>query len=1703
MNKSGERNLAALFFLRRLNFPLSTPLRCVPIALRCPATLHEPLHMRNLLRTVILLATAAVTLPAHAGRYPAAGSQTFTFADGTTNLGDTSVVNSSFVGTYTKVMTNKLLLGNRAWSGNSGSWRIPNLDVGAAVESFDATFTAGMFKSSGTQQPGKGWALNFGPIPASGHGTGDLGFTMANGIVISFDTYAETTNDIPSIEVYCNNTSIGNFLSTGLVPTSTVSSGTFTLTNPVTGGTTSALQYNAAAATIQTAMRLVSGWNAVTVTGSAGAWTVNHGAVGSYADPTGNGALLAGPTAGTLMTPGLGGVIVTNTQDGNATTNEIWTIGLVSRGFLYDATQRNVSIHWDYDGLDLTYNSQTIFTNLATPGFAPASGHTFCFTASTAGGAQDTYLDDVVLSTTPAGPPNTGLIISEFVAENSSGLEDEDMDSPDWIEIYNGANASVNLGGYKLTNGTTTWTFPSTTLAAYGHLVVYASGKDRSTNPALYHTNFTLLKTGGTVSLLNPANSAVSSYTYPNQTEDVSYGTKYQGGAIGFLDTASPGAATLYSYIVAPNGPAEDLIWSREGGIITGATPVSVTAPLAPGSVVRYTTDNTIPNAGSTLYTTTLNPSTTTTYRARVFTPGYLPGDVSSRTFLLIDASLSNYNTSGQPFKSHLPLVVLDSFGVNVDGVTDQAQARPHRLTYGVVIDKDVTGYASITSPTVDFQGRGGTHVRGDSSGGFAQKSYAWETWGNDNDDKAASILGMPADSDWALYGPYTDKSFFRNFIIYSKMRELHGGNNGYGMRVKLCEVIYNQDVNQAISYNDYRGVYVLMERIKRGKDRIDIAKLNSIATNPALISGGYIWRVDRLSADGNTALPDGMHSHTPNTLNAAQTTYLTNYINALHAALYGANFADPILGYAPYLNVQSFIDNWWFVEIAKQIDGYRLSTYFYKDRTGKTSAAPIWDYNLSLGNADYLFGDQPTGWYWNQTDSYWWARLRQDPNYEIQLWDRYWELRRGIFQQTSILGYIDQLASQALNGSTTAVTNNMSLAAGQPSTLENSVMRHYRKYPILGVYVWPNAAGVASRIYYNSNGNSTTGEIDWMKNWLVQRFAWIDDQNFGSGTTIMRPPIFSNYGGNVSSGATLTITPYTGTAPGGYSYGTGTLYYTTDGSDPRAGAAPPTEFTLIAPNPAIKWLVPSGTNGGTTLTAAAGANQWTTYTDPPNIANWTTATAGIGYDNNPDYLPHIGANGNTGSQMFNINATAYARVTFNIADQATLDNIDVLKLGIKYDDGFIAYINGVAVVGRNDTHATVTSNPPFAIASAIANEAVAVTYEDNDITTLGKPALRIGTNVLAIHCLNGADATSSDLLMSPKLTYYPPGGSGGSGGIAYTGPITLNSSQTVKARLLSGATWGPITTAEFVVNAVPASAANLVVSEFLYNPTAATIAEANAGYGDNDFEYVELMNVGPAAIDLTGCNLAGGITFDFDIASPTTLTLQPGQRILVVANSDAFNVRYTPGPTVKIAGVFGGSLSNQGENFTVLAANGNTIASITYDIIEPWPVQPLGAGFSLVLNNPISGATYGATAWRSSAQLGGTPGAVAGAAFAGSPSGDTDGDGYSDYLEYALGNFQSTPGTGNRPITAMQNFTVATVTSPYLTFSYRRNNAADGVNYTVQLSTNLTAWDGTPAAVTYVGTVNNGDGTSTVTHRATNPFNAATPQFMRLRVAP
>ncbi|MEO7318562.1 MAG: CotH kinase family protein, partial [Chthoniobacteraceae bacterium] len=808
-----------------------------------------PAQSTRQLRAAVLFTTLISCLLLFAVSRLHAGSYSQDFSAGTLETqiiggGDTSTLSSSSPST-TRIRIwapgNKALQMMSPLGGNSASWKMPDLDPGKEIQSFDATFNAGTYRTSPAAVPGAGWSLNFGAIP-SGYGTGDGGFSMPNGIVIAWDIFNNGAGDNPSIEVFCAGVSVGNSPSTTLTDLPLPDGGTFTLTNPASGGTTGSIAFNAAATTVQAAMRAIVGWEVATVTGgSGGPWSINHGVVGAYSDPVSDTSGILPPNSTTFN--------ITKTAAGTATTNEQWSIA--QRAY----RPRAVSIHWDSNGLDVSVNGSAIFTDLPTPGFAPAAGNKFAFSARCeASNTMDFFLDDVVLATSPLPQLETGgPVISEFMADNSATLEDEDADSPDWIEIFNGQNATVNLVGWRLTNAPgnhAMWTFPSISMAPYTYKIVYASGKNRTIATGQLHTNFTLQKESGYLALVKPDGVTIATeFTYGAQYKDVSYGEKGAARTLGYMQPATPGVKASYGTPQAAGGPAEDVVWSHTGGIITGPTAVTIGTPVAAGSVVTYTLNNSIPQSSSAAYGAAFNVTASTNLRARVFTPGMLAGPVSSRTFLLIDSSLTNYNGSGQVFSSNIPVIVFDSFGSALDG--ENGGSRPPRYTYAVVIDRNpLTGRASLTGLS-DFQGRSGTHVHGESSAGFPQRSYNWETWDNADADKKVSFLGMPADSDWILHGSFSDKSVMRNHLVFSMMREMHP--DYIASRSRQVEVFFNQEAGQPVSYADYRGVYTLLEKIARGKDRVDVQKLNNLATAPAALSGGYIFKKDKVDA-GSTA---------------------------------------------------------------------------------------------------------------------------------------------------------------------------------------------------------------------------------------------------------------------------------------------------------------------------------------------------------------------------------------------------------------------------------------------------------------------------------------------------------------------------------------------------------------------------------------------------------------------------------------------------------------------------------------------------------------------------------------------------------------------------------------------------------------------------------------------------------------------------------
>lgn len=215
--------------------------------------------------------------------------------------------------------------------------------------------------------------------------------------------------------------------------------------------------------------------------------------------------------------------------------------------------------------------------------------------------------------------------------------------------------------------------------------------------------------------------------------------------------------------------------------------------------------------------------------------------------------------------------------------------------------------------------------------------------------------------------------------------------------------------------------------------------------------------------------------------------------------------------------------------------------------------------------------------------------------------------------------------------------------------------------------------------------------------------------------------------------------------------------------------------------------------------------------------------------------------------------------------------------------------------------------------------------------------------------------------------------GSGNPRGLLYTEPIPLNGPVVVRARARSASgQWSALVK----VSLAPEGTNPLRITEVMYHPANASPAEAAAGFGADDFEYIELTNTGEEPVDLTGVRFTEGVRFDFTGRPPSSLG--PGERVLVVADPQAFATRYPTVPAAKVAGSYTGRLANNGERLRLEDAAGRVLAAFRYDDSDGWPLEADGSGHALVplvLEDQADGRLDRAASWRASAHVGGSPG--------------------------------------------------------------------------------------------------------------------------------
>ena len=336
-------------------------------------------------------------------------------------------------------------------------------------------------------------------------------------------------------------------------------------------------------------------------------------------------------------------------------------------------------------------------------------------------------------------------------------------------------------------------------------------------------------------------------------------------------------------------------------------------------------------------------------------------------------------------------------------------------------------------------------------------------------------------------------------------------------------------------------------------------------------------------------------------------------------------------------------------------------------------------------------------------------------------------------------------------------------------------------------------------------------------------------------------------------------------------------------------------------------------------------------------------------------------------------------------------------------------------------------------------------------------------------------------------------GGSLNSVAIAYTNAFPVNQLQTVKARARNNTTgeWSPITEATFNLTAQPASSNNLVIAEFMYHPPKPTAAEAAAGITDTEtFEFVRLMNIGVAPVDLSGVQFTIGITFNFGNGSIRYVS--PGASVLIVNKLNSFQTRYGHAYDSLVSGEYSGNLSNGGERLRLQAADGSTIQDFVYDDAAPWPTAADGKGPSLILRNPSSNPNHGlATNWMASSMPGGMPGGTANPetystwrnllwdssvstnnTVAG-PYADPDGDGLNNLAEYIYGLNPVQVDAAPKLVPAVETINAA----PHLTVSLHLSGGASDVTAIPQFSSNLVAWSNNPAILQLLQSVPGDDG--------------------------
>ncbi|MDB3906109.1 CotH kinase family protein [Crocinitomicaceae bacterium] len=443
----------------------------------------------------------------------------------------------------------------------------------------------------------------------------------------------------------------------------------------------------------------------------------------------------------------------------------------------------------------------------------------------------------------------------------------------------------------------------------------------------------------------------------------------------------------------------------------------------------------------------------------------------------------------GQTFSSsHLPIVVINTGNAsyNAANIPDEP-----KVTANIGIINTGSGTNNLTDP-FEYSSPIGIETRGNSTQDFLKKTYSLELRDALGQDSSAALLGMGKEEDWILHAMVIDKTLLRIPFTFNLARQA----GHYASDWRYVELVID---------GDYRGVYLLCERIKRDDDRVDIAKLTATDLTGDQVTGGYILRIDWLDNPEGFASNHNAQSGDPmffqwyypkaNNIQPAQVAYIQSYMQTFEEAVFGPNFQNSTGSHwSHYADLTSFVDFLIINEVSKNSDGYKLSSYVHKEsKGGKFKAGPIWDFDQTYGHSEVCSNEDPTGWTYlqNQTGCedlesmpMWWQTMMTDPVFTNHVACRWQTLRAGPLHLDSIYAWMDQ----------------------HELLLGTAIDRNFVKWDYLGQQIWYQPEPVPA---------DYQGEIQLMKNWIASRLAWMDanipgdcSQDVASATSLNAPVI-------------------------------------------------------------------------------------------------------------------------------------------------------------------------------------------------------------------------------------------------------------------------------------------------------------------------------------------------------------------------------------------------------------------------------------------------------------------------------------------------------------------------------------------------------------------------------------------------------------------